>query len=334
MAFPTTISGVKIRQPHSGPFLSSGDNVYFIGYDPTTSLDAQLVAVKATDPASSFAEQDSGNRPTMGASAASVIINISIKQVGDLLHIITFNVVKEVYYARYNMATDTWVDVDTGDKDIEVVAASDNQAGGVDIEILSSGKIRVIFGGPYHKDMGSSYFSTHETNSTDDGVTWSTAVEIDPGGGGHFRPAGIILPPDNSDQCIIFFIEAISGTNLWLRGIASDNTLRTERDTGLPIPSTPFTGASGIGVVRSSTSIVRFPYFHGPSGIDRTCNFNAFSDDTNPSISSVEFGIDVSSFDIAALGSELHLIAVDRSTDDVVYKKDNDTDSWDSPIKK
>lgn len=110
MALPVTISGLEVT-PEAGdnasmaynpPVISSAGNVYVFGFDSTTT--SQLVAFKATDPTSSFTEQDSSNRP----SGASATREWFLRQDGDVVTILWGYTNGNKVEVTFNMATDTW----------------------------------------------------------------------------------------------------------------------------------------------------------------------------------------------------------------------------------
>ena len=169
MALPTTISGVFFgdKNINIGPFISSGGNVYVV-----IQITSSSVAVfKATDPTSSFSEQDSGNRPNNGT--ADVLCDVT--QEGDTLHIITYQgVANPVRYSQFSMSSDTWV---RGAVTI-VTPTNDGNGARASIAVRSNGDLIAFVQSPAEKLMGTQYSRTSYCKSTDGGANWGSPVTV------------------------------------------------------------------------------------------------------------------------------------------------------------
>ncbi|KKK80858.1 hypothetical protein LCGC14_2819290 [marine sediment metagenome] len=129
MALPVTLSSptIAVHNAYHGPFKSSGGNFYTIlcGTTAMSSVWAvqdgdnihvifthdstathNLTAWKATDPTSSFAEQDTSNRPSTGGGdsdsigSSHSIIKLSVLDLGYIcckLHNECFNVTSRIW---------------------------------------------------------------------------------------------------------------------------------------------------------------------------------------------------------------------------------------------
>src|SRR5712691_831377 len=103
MALPTTISSTALptrQQFRLGPFISSTGNVYAVLLDTTNT---KIHVYKATDPTSSFTEQDSGNIPGQVSAGTLWVI-----QNGDVLSIAgaTDSTAPAYKFHQFSMATD------------------------------------------------------------------------------------------------------------------------------------------------------------------------------------------------------------------------------------
>ena len=119
MALPVSINTNTLtgeQNSYHGPFKSSGGSFYTIlPYNEGSSGFHGVSAWKATDPTSSFTQQDSADRPAFGTSTED-IASLWVHQSGDLLNIVgQNNATNEVWFAQFNMAADAWVDLGASD---------------------------------------------------------------------------------------------------------------------------------------------------------------------------------------------------------------------------
>lgn len=281
MALPVVISGVNMpgTRHYIGPYISSAGNVYGIFRDSTNT--AQLRAEKATDPTSSFAEVDSSNRPVFGTAA---VWALKTRQVGSIIHVAGIETTdNQVWYAAFDTADDTWRDVDgSGNTEVNAASPSPGAAGGsIGLEVLGSGRIRIFYRGDDHKDMGTNYRSVYETHSDDGGNNWSTPVQVDKNTAADVDIGEAVLPPNVSDQ-IYLYMQDTTNQTLDVRGMASDNTLRTVRAPGIDgfQSSNPYQIGHGFGLTRSGQSQCRVCRINNTQKLT-VYRHRAYSDDTD-----------------------------------------------------
>ncbi len=283
MALPVTIAAdTSLRNSYHGPFKSSEGAYYTILEDATP--DGNIEAWKATDPTDAFTEQDSGTRPNFVAAALS----LNVFQFGDKLHVAAQNSSDDVYYARFDMKDDVWDTPDATNEEELIDGAPDSLFDACDICVLSTGKIRVVYQGAVDMDMGGSFGRIDESNSTDGGANWNGPNKIDNSDatdaqGINYTAPRIVLPPNNADQCHVFckgFTEA-NALNLAQVAIASDNTIRTVRDTSFVIVNNSYPITHGLGFIRAGTSKVRIGYHESSTSDLEVLEFDAFSGDTD-----------------------------------------------------
>ncbi|KKM07326.1 hypothetical protein LCGC14_1735070, partial [marine sediment metagenome] len=342
MALPVTITGDlgQARNSYHGPFKSSGGAFYTLLPDGIGITN--VAAWKATDPTSSFSEQDNANRPTFGT-----IVSLNVYQVSDDLHCAVQDSGDNAWYARFDMSSDTWANIDgAGDRDIEIDTNPDGLSDACDIAVLSAAygvgsafvKIRVVYQGVTDMDMGSNWERIDESNSVDDGENWSAPTSIDSATGGvgvSYTGPRIVLPPSNSDQCHIIFRERTGNGDIIQRAIAGDDTLRTYRDTGFNTANMQYPFTHAIGFTRSSTSKVRIGYFKETDNDLEVLEFDAFTDDTDrtettSNVSTDNVQLDNSSINacLAADGSTIRGLMVKSTNDDLFEFDDGDSDTY------
>ena len=353
MAFPRSIDpdlqgDFVPRAYRNGPFLSCVGAVYIFATGPTSVDDIELRMFKLSPPleTSDFVEQDTTNRPltsSLSWSAASVV------QEGDLLHIAVQENQSsaEPYYCRFDMATDTWVDIDgLGDREVRAATIANGVAGeeGIDIALLSTGRLRIVYQGQRNRVMGTDFAKVYAVDSVDNGKTWGTPVSIDDNTEGtsvDYTGGILVAPPNNSDQTHIFFATHSGSLSVYQRAMTEGGTLRTIRDTGVNTNSSGMRQPlhPGVGFDRGGTSKVRVLYLEETTNDLRVLNLDAFSDDSSPSFSSDLIDDDVG-FATTVLYANLtvepdgavHCIFTDRSDDDVFTANDGAVDSWTTPV--
>jgi hypothetical protein len=225
MALPTTISGFSwpTFSRNLGPFISSGGNVYAIGGT------SGIAAYKATDPTSSFSEQDATNSPAFTGAA----LGIACHQEGDLLHIVVHSASdSEIHYSRFNMATDAWVEANNfggSAANYEVSLFSPTDASttyGVDITVRSDGDVIVTYHGENPSTMGGTYQEI--AYSRWEGSSWTNGVVVASTAGKNENRLYPSIVMGSSDQAHIFYF-ADDLNDQMLRALNSGNALQTER---------------------------------------------------------------------------------------------------------
>lgn len=240
MVLPTNISSTyvpTVKQGGTKPF-RAGDGDIFVILTPTNcSIDivqdgdllhiaAQMQstqntsfsprAFKATDPTSSWSAVDTTGEPTWQTDTDDT----------------------EVWYSRFNMASETWVEVATSDKDILVDDVQDSiTQWAVNILLRSDGDLLIIYQGFRDKFMGTDRARVAFAFSSDNGQTWTTDQGLSPTGEATIHYVGAsVIPPNNSDQAHVFY--NAEGT-LETRAIDNANSPQTnERSTGFACAST------------------------------------------------------------------------------------------------
>ncbi len=106
MALPVTLSDIVFLQPQPPPF-KVGDSYYIVARDANDFRDIKVLKANSDDPTSSWAEQDSGNRPS--ASIAPDHIHAVVD--GTTIHIATGKRSTSLGYVEYhtfNTSSNTW----------------------------------------------------------------------------------------------------------------------------------------------------------------------------------------------------------------------------------
>ena len=344
MALPTTISGVVTGAQNSfhGPFISSQGNVYVILHDSTTI--SLLEAWKATDPTSSFSEQDTSNRPNVSSGA----VCMNVVQVGDLLHVGQFGL--DPYYARFKMhdgsSGDTWEDVTTtgGDQDQEISPDPNGTQLSGDLAVRTGqSDVLAVFHYITEPDMGTNY----------ERLAFDTKADLTTGAWGgspaYIGSNGMGVAVDVTGPRAVY--EAVSGRThvvfledggtpaLHHSSISSGDTETANGDIAeSPAVHTTTAYPIGHGILfdRGGTKKIRFPYIDDGSDI----SIVEFNDADSPSYTfedgvdgTNDVAIDNGSINacLAVDDSTAHLMHVRTSDDDLYSANDADTDTWTAP---
>ena len=183
MALPTTVLAEPGNYGHHPPYKSSGGNFYCIARDTSIGPGDEARVFKATDPTSSWTEQDSANRPNPGVS---IIDGVGAVQDGDVIHMLVYGD-SAVYYYTFNMATDLW--------DVAATASStqpDNPAFPfASIAVRSDGDVVTVFAGETDKIMGGTKQRVDFRVRT--AGVWGGVTALDAGGDVH----------DGNPNCIL-----------------------------------------------------------------------------------------------------------------------------------
>ncbi|MFQ6016767.1 MAG: hypothetical protein ACE5KF_01100 [Kiloniellaceae bacterium] len=339
MALPVTISGTAAAQPHGyhGPFQSSAGNFYTILLDSTDN--SLIEAHKATDPTASFAEQDGANRP----DAARDVACLNVFQVGDKLHVAAQlvgdglqNQSFELVYGRFDMAADAW-DIITGgsrlvtaNNDLDPKNAPDRHIA-CDLVVRSDGDIVIVFQGAQDKIMNGFFNRVDFTVSTDGGVNWSAATEVDGAGENIYRNPRIVL--GDGDTSHICYTRG-NGADLMQRALSSADVLQTERDTTFDVALTAsnFGLGHGISFSRSGTTKLRVFYIEAATTDPEILAFDAAADPSSFGTQNISADdpFDVSN-GLAVDGSTVHFLYFKNADRDLYTSNDQDSDTWTAP---
>lgn len=123
-----------IQQHYGGPFRDANGNLYWAG-----KHGAALEVWKSTDDGATWAEQDSGNRP----SVTTDLISLWVYQDGDTLHIVLSDTNKDIEYVQFRTSDHASADTYATNEVIHAVSDTVNEEG-CSIAIRSDGD-RVVF---------------------------------------------------------------------------------------------------------------------------------------------------------------------------------------------
>lgn len=252
MALPTTISNVTssatlLTPPR--PFISSGGNVYVVVVD---SADNSIIEVhKATDPTSSFTEQNSAGKPDL----TNVASCLAVFPVGDVLHIASQeSTTGRVGYHTFNMATDLWAIVN------ETVTTSPGAvANSVGIAVRSDGDVIILYAGAFETVTMTNFRRVQYARR--ESASWTVDVAVDNGGSVNwFGSASAIL--GSSDRVHFGFCDD-TNSDAYQRCLRSDNSLETfpsAFDTAISSNANVFDIGLGVAYDVAGTMKVRMPY--------------------------------------------------------------------------
>lgn len=306
MAVPVTVGGASdgytggrlLNGWQCGPF-QVGSNYYLIVAE--ASADDSLVrCFKATDPTSSWTEQDTGNQPdivtAINGTAAAAIVD------GTLIHVALMDGDCDIMYCRFNTSTDAWVDASnfggsSGNTEYEVYNPSQNGPnGGVGIAIRTNDDI--IIGAVYGdtKDMGADIAGVSYHRWDESAGSWTTNVDVaqtDTSGQMH-NSLGLVM--GSSNQCHFAYLDE-QNSDFNIRALGDDSgiagsewQLRTERSAaGTYYVADLQLIPSGINYDRGGTEKIAFLVKTNQStnpGTYTRFHYTHFTDDTSPTISS------------------------------------------------
>lgn len=306
MALPTTISGVLMAAQcvRTGPFISSNGNVYLI---LTDSVDASIMEIwKATDPTSSFSEQDVAGKPDF----ANNIQALAAFQVADVLHIANQQAsTGDLYYSQFSMATDTWVTAS------ELITSAPNFGSFCSIGVRSNGDIIVLHGGAGESVMGSSYQRIKYSRKV--GATWTTEVAVSSTGVQiQYASASVVMGA--SDRAHFFWCD--KSASAYHRSLDSSNTLDTTVTFDTTGNSTQSDPGPGIAYPNGANIEVRVPYKDASVAV----SVAKLVSGANPTIT-----IDASVADAATIDTTTAIaMAVDVSTQHLMYVRNSDSDLY------
>ncbi|KKM80514.1 hypothetical protein LCGC14_1339060 [marine sediment metagenome] len=264
MALPTTIASVAIPSFDSyvGPFISSGGNVYTCLVDPGP-VSNTIQIHKATDPTSSFAEQDVANRP----GTTDHIRALKVIQDGNDLHIVhQENVTSRVGYSVFHMSTDFW----DGTLVDELIEIPNNASVGVwsCAIALMDGKVVVLYTGDTDSVMGTPY------NRVDYAIkngTWSVGNAVDNAGEDHWY-GSVIVPSNAAGHRVHFFFQNKNLNDAYQRTLSAIDTtpvleIFPSAGDATVDPGSNHVFRSGISYDDGGTQRIRCPYRDSPAKV-------------------------------------------------------------------
>ena len=336
MALPVTLDSgnIEYNSSMSGPFRSSTGNIYVIVRTGVGSW--EIEAHKATDPTDSFTEQDAANKPQMAGASNSTVQAIWTEQQGDLLFVGTQSVTDFGFFAQFNMATDLWVEVDTGDRDIEahfVESAQQSNSCSLGLEKNGSDIILALAGPPGdNKDMGTAYDWIGYVRSTDGGVNWDSTLNniADTGDQTVTDFTGPVIVVGLDDRMHFVFVDE-TNENMIQRTMDNTGTLQTfpsEFDTEAHADQ----DLSGRGVLLDG--VIHVPYYADDgNSLVRVVSFISVDapDPANFIIEDVSgSNVNSSGCFLALDGDVFYVVYTDLVTDDVFINV-NSGSGWGTP---
>lgn len=333
MALPDSISSTVVADQNSyhGPFKSSGGNFYTILLD-STSLNL-IEAWKNDIPGTNaWAEQDGANRPSFVSEPDS----LWTFQKSDDIHGAGQQISTgfDVYYARFDMATDTWVDIDgAGDRDILVDSAPAGDDGpnasacSIAVEEVGT-DIVVAYQGEADKNMGTKYATIDYAKSTDSGQTWSAANSVAGVANGVAHYTGPVIVRGSSDRFHIFFAE---GGSVYQRTLRSNDTLEafpSAFDTSISSAGYPF----GVGIPGSTVYI---PYHDGSTDVSEASLTSADTPTVSTTVDISDNAAEQRNSSVLAgfalNGTDRHLMYGEAASDDL-FRDENTGAGWGTDV--
>lgn len=310
MALPVTISGIDTAVACAGPFKSSGGNFYFFGRSSSSA--PTLVAMKATDPTSSFSSVDT---EVMGGGGS--ILAIAAFQDGDTIHIavalessVTTNT--EYCYTTFDCSTDTIAADETIQATLDTRTSGGAHQRACSIVKRSDGSVVVLYNGARVASMGNSYSRIVYARRASGGG-WTTNVAVDAGGTTDYLSAEAILGASDRAQ----FVFCSDGTSTFQRALTSANSLQTAGTFGNTIVITS-AATQGVSYDDSGTQRVavvgpqkRVGYFN--DGNTPTLNTSGVIDTNGSVFRLFKDGVDIWALYRSSADSDLYAA---KSTDD------------------
>lgn len=237
----TTVTSADIFYPYvstnlrskPGPFLSSGDNVYVIGQQTSTTLRA----FKATDPTSSFAAQDTAHDPTFSTG----IHCFWAVQDSDTIHVIYStldtsgkNPAASVEYNTFSMSSDAWGTPQAVQSAYNPGTISAIQCS---IAVRGTGVVVAFYQGAAASVMGGSYYRAVYNLRTSG--TWGGPVEVDDGGEVHYYARTLLQ--GGSDRTHFFYWN-FTGANMDEKSLSGSTLSSVHTITTGTINSIPESG--------------------------------------------------------------------------------------------
>jgi hypothetical protein len=235
---------------HVGPFISSGGNVYVILLD---SADTSIIeAWKATDPETSFSEQNSAGKPDL----TNLVTAMSVYQVGDVLHIATQeDVTSRVAYHTFNMATDLWAIVN---ETVDAMGGTAVLVTTVSIILRSDGDVIILYAGALDTVTMTAYNRVDYARR--EAAVWTTGIAVDNAGADDWLPGTAVLGSSDRSH---FFFQNDDVDDGYQRTLTSANALEAfpaAFDVSVEASAGNIDIGSGISYISGGNTKVRVPY--------------------------------------------------------------------------
>lgn len=343
MALPVTISGAVFPEQnyYCGPFKSSAGHFYTIMRESSSILN--IGAFRATDPTDSFAESDSGNRPSLSARVRA----IWVYPVSDVLHIAHQEQGSgRVGYSTFDMAGNSnlglWGTVDLLVE--EPGAANFGASSSVSCSIAvdsESGDVMVLYNGAQDKVMGQDRDRVDFAVKVNGSFTQvGTTVDGSPIGDGDeedwFGSVIVRGSVSGGRSRFHFFFkndtlsDAFQRTAVWGGSTYDLETFPTAGDTTVATLNHAF--GPGISYDDGGTQRVRCPYLDGVTFDIAYAEFDsvdapgAFT--VNAAISDFDV-VDINGSPVLCMavdGTDEHLLYAQITTNDLFHDKNDGTD--------
>lgn len=335
MALPVSNTNVELALNFGfhGPFKSSGGAFYYVVCDATSS---SIIEVwKATDPTSSFTEQDSANKPDLGGSTPT-LRSMGVWQDGDELHISTFitdsaTSARSLFYHDFDMSTDTWGNTGVDVDGVTLIRGDDDLPESLGTTIIAASDGDLYIFGTIDRDTakGVKYGQVGYYKSTDGGATWGSSNLV-AGGNPQRYTGGPAMLGDSDALHFIYRHDNGTTSNLTQRALNSSDTLQTARDTGFDLTRGTYASemllpfGKGISYDRGGTTRLRVPYVNDSDDL-HVLRFDAAADPTTYNSDSVDTDLP----DLTPLGRGVNAcLAVDGSTAYCLHAKSSDNDLY------
>lgn len=308
MALPTTIDGTNVLLTttpplYAGPFISSAGNVYVVVFGSGGGVPR---VYKATDPTSSFAEQNSAGRPTGDVRNALWVLQDS-----DTLRIYQ----SISLYHDFSMSTDTW--------GLKQKATGVGLTSPASFIKRSDGSLILLGAVTSETLMGVGRARVSYTKSTDSGATWGTPVAVGATGVKRDIYGGIAILGD-SDRTHLFYSDTTA--NAKHRSLSSADALDTEAAVLSPATPSQTNFKPGVSYVSGANTVVKVPV--NASGTADKLTGVRFNSSANPTIATDATFTDatakVNEACYALDGTTVHALWADNSNNDVMHDSQTD----------
>lgn len=271
MALPTSVIGTGTLNTFSGPFISSGGNVYFFAVD--SGLTKTMDVLKATDPTSSFGVAAS---QTFSSSAQSSLTAIASYQIGDVIHLTVFGKggtgnATTGNYLQFDMSSDTFtvseLDPSIFNNLTTPASINDPPVTTCSVVVRSTGEAVIFYNGNTTTSKGSSFSRVYYTRRTA-ANTYAAAVEVDAGGSTSFVGSEAVLGASDS---VHFFWKDLTAAGTYHRTLSSGNALQTastkNTTVGNPRQAVSFTnsGTKKVALITDNNRVLYFDSANTPT---------------------------------------------------------------------
>lgn len=329
MATSIDSGGVVTESPaKNGPWVPSNGAVYEVHID---TADSRPTVYKATDPTSSWSEQDATNRPDFSATIGSHDGIVSWLE-GDVIHLCTQEDSggDPIEYHTFNTSTDTWAITNERPTALGGAGAYPAEMGGMSLR--SDGDVILTYMGDAEKIMGTNYSRVYYARR--ESSTWTIDVAIGGAGEDDWRNGPVIR--GGSDRMILCSYNDDLDQG-YTQTLNSSNSLQSAQqfDSTLSTASTNIFG-DGVAYDDGGTIRVRIPYLDSSGD---TSILEVTSDTDTPTVGGGQITTSVDASDnnstnatLAADGTNLHLLYSNTGDFDVYHDENDDDAGWGTDV--